>query len=849
MFENSNKKYIVEIAHETMKSHRLRNTMASIAIALTTILISLVCGAGISTINAIITEYYMNPGPGTRSAAIYGTLDTLEKVRKQPQVEFADIARNCTKGVLRNKEFSGNEVNLLAVNKEYYGHHYVDLISGEYPVKAQEILMSDTLAEKISMEMKPGQKFTLNLSVVKGDKLEVTPIEVTISGFYNNPLRDLLEYEELYTTEDFPDMYNTELGDLQSEIYTKFYSGQTGDQLVEQLSCLNEAVGGTGITYVMDPDYITEAIGFTAVLVLVMICGYFLIFNVFYISVINDIRFIGSLKTIGMTGKQIRSMFHLQVWRLGIGGIGIGIVVGTVMNVLVTYAMESMGFSFSRFYKVGISFVIAAVTAVVFSVVTIWLSSRKAFSLAAKVSPVEAAKYRASGRKKTVFAVISFAIGGILFCVLFTSLVGFDTEWMVNRMNETDIRVYQMHADQPMDVPYEPVADELVQKIKELDFVKESYIYYRAFDPQQKSVDNGWFPGNMGAIKLESRLQEILEQDHQAYAAISDQDYQAYAAEELPDIYSQYTIKDGNFITGIMGIEPKALPMEAENLNIYSGSLDPVKFEAGDYLIYHPYYGKFHDNNYIYKGLNAGEKLTLSFYNYERQEYVTKTFTVMAVVGKKPDNYAGAWDNPQVQITISEKNFHEIYGENYKQMVSDIRLNTSSDNQKEQLETINKLVADNLNPQLIVGSKYNTRFSEQIQKNQMVSIGLFVGIVFGIIGMMNIINTLVTEVLSTKLEYATLQAIGMTKRQMVMNIFINGLKMILMSIVIMVVIGYPVTKIVSSSPFTTGFVPSIYIMSCILVAISGILLSIGVGVVLTRVLNRRAVVERLREAE
>ena len=157
MFENMNKDMPFEIAKETMKVHKLRNIMACLAIALTTILITVICGAGISTVDAILTESDIKPGPGTNVLGIYGDMNTLDKVREQSQVEWADIARPCMQGTPRNKEFAGNEVKFLAVNKEYYGHHYVNLISGNYPENEEEVLISDTLAKKMG-KAAAGQK-------------------------------------------------------------------------------------------------------------------------------------------------------------------------------------------------------------------------------------------------------------------------------------------------------------------------------------------------------------------------------------------------------------------------------------------------------------------------------------------------------------------------------------------------------------------------------------------------------------------------------------------------------------------------------------------------------------------
>ena len=234
MYENSNKEMVREIARGTMKVHRLRNIMACLAIALTAILITVVCGAGVSTVKALMTEAQMNPAPGTNGAGIYGNRGVLEKIEKQPEVEWADIARLCMKGTPKNKEFAGNTVKFLAVSNGYYQHHYVELINGTYPKNEHEILMSDTLAKKIGRDMTPGQKMTLNLIVQEGGERVQKPVEVTISGFYDNPLEAIEDYEELYTVEEFPDIYNPELGD-EGTIYTKL-EGVTAQTPSSQVS-------------------------------------------------------------------------------------------------------------------------------------------------------------------------------------------------------------------------------------------------------------------------------------------------------------------------------------------------------------------------------------------------------------------------------------------------------------------------------------------------------------------------------------------------------------------------------------------------------------------------------------
>ena len=86
--------------------------------------------------------------------------------------------------------------------------------------------------------------------------------------------------------------------------------------------------------------------------------------------------------------------------------------------------------------------------------------------------------------------------------------------------------------------------------------------------------------------------------------------------------------------------------------------------------------------------------------------------------------------------------------------------------QKEQEEQIDQIIAEYFNTQVQLSSKYATRAQDQIQKDQKMLLGLFVSIIFGLIGLVNIVNTLVTDVLARKIEFASLQSIGMIGRQM-----------------------------------------------------------------------------------
>ena len=63
-------------------------------------------------------------------------------------------------------------------------------------------------------------------------------------------------------------------------------------------------------------------------ILVIFIAGYLLIYNVFYISIAQDIRFYGMLKTLGTTARQIRKIVYKKAIKLSLVGIPLGLLLG-----------------------------------------------------------------------------------------------------------------------------------------------------------------------------------------------------------------------------------------------------------------------------------------------------------------------------------------------------------------------------------------------------------------------------------------------------------------------------------------------------------------------------------------
>ena len=118
--------------------------------------------------------------------------------------------------------------------------------------------------------------------------------------------------------------------------------------------------------------------------------AYLIIYNVFQISVTNDIRFYGLLKTIGTTGRQLRRIIRYQALALSLAGIPGGAAAGLAGG---GGSHPGGDRPAERRDQCCVRQPRPLCGSALFALVTVLLSCRKPGRMAAKVSPVEAVRY------------------------------------------------------------------------------------------------------------------------------------------------------------------------------------------------------------------------------------------------------------------------------------------------------------------------------------------------------------------------------------------------------------------------------------------------------------------------
>lgn len=840
MFQNTNKEVLKELAKDNYTSHKSRNRIAILAIALTTLLITAVWTVGISFISTISNYGESAPGPGCEGN-INGTEETRDALRGLPQIQWADMARECSRAGLHNQEFSGMDVRLLAPDEAYYEHNFVKLVEGRFAQNANEIVISDTMAEHLGIEKAVGSQLELLVMTGADEKMAETPITFTITGYYKNPLINISEvYDEIYTVPEFIRQYNPVMEEIPQRIYVKLNNLNPLLLKTDVMDKLQEAcdlAGGTeiGTKNTSSMDDMLVSVGPAILFVLfIILSGYFLIYNVFYISVSSDIRWFGMMKTIGTTARQLKAVLMQQIRRLAVIGILIGIVLGYAVGNLIGPGVMAQTM-YAMFYKAPNVLAIFILGAG-FSWFTVYISALKSLKLACRISPVEAARF-APKKKKNLFTILSFALSGMIFLVSCNAALGFSVDRMVERYNMKDARILHKGSSWALEEPYQPISVELPEKIADLPFVTDVNVVYQArlLPDYEERIEGRLYWPSLAQVSLNGALKKEME-----FFASSEEFMSTYGDTGLRE-----QEKNNRWRLGVQGIPAELIEQELECDGVYQGELDIEKFAAGEGIVWISPDSQEILGRDFEDSVQPGDTATIGFYD-DQGKCTEKEMTVLAV--REENDAFGKSDVRGGNILLSDTLFKELYPD-YDQRISSIQIDTEEEITEEQNQQINSLMAAEYNSQLEMQSRYISRAQMGSQKQTFQLIGFLLAGLLGIIGVSNLVNTITSDVFSRKIELAAMQSIGMTKKQLWVMLLKDTLKFMSVSMVIMFLVGGMMAYLVTQGSLFTGFNGELFLVSAAVLLILVIGICIFMTWLLVKVLNKKSIVERLREIE
>lgn len=773
----ANKRIIRTLTWRTIQEKKWKNLIAVLAIALTSVLFTALFTVGGSMLTTFEESTFRQIGTSAHGGYKYLSMEEYEKIKAAGG--YKDIACDIVAGFGASPELNTiqTEVRYSEDMAAKWGYCYPE--KGKMPREMNECAASSKVLEALGVPLKVGEKVPISIRIADKDGVEKTvDEEFVLSGFwYSN---EASHAEEFWISQEWL-MANVSL--LDENYYKRmeetglFHANGTVSAAImfdsaydieKQMEELTSRAGFSQdeVRISVNWGYATHSIDATTVMLgvfflgIIILSGYLIIYNIFYINVTADIRYYGLLKTIGTTGRQLRRMVRGQAFLLSAVGIPLGLLTGWLLGKgalpAIYAALETGGVE-----RVSVNPLIFAGSAV-FSLLVVYLSCIRPCRLATKVSPIEAVRYvetmqykkkekksaRVSmaslamanmgrNRRKAVLVIASLSLSLILLNGTYALVKGFSFDKYVANYLLTDMQVSH-YSTVNLSAPerdFQAITPDVLSDLKEIPGVE-----------QVRTLKIG----NVTA-GLSERLVENYVSFYESEEMADHRPYMEQMKEEVK--------KSGEIESNTYWVEDGLLPY----IEILEGSFDKEKFAQGGYAVLI----KSYFTGWATGGV--GEKITLK--GVQTKEGVQKELEVMAVAtlpysAGTRSNWLGAGT-----VLLCEKDFEEL---------CDVKgglhafLDVEPGADEQVAEAIGGWIEAG-HTDLALTSKESLRQEFSKETGMFSVIGGLLGVILALIGILNLINATITGILARRQEFAMMQAVGMTGKQLEQMLTMEGI--------------------------------------------------------------------------
>ena len=768
---------IRRLSLKTWLAARKRNAIAVAAIALTALLFTSLFTIVLS-INATNQNYqFRSVGTYCHGSFKDVSEDQIAALSAHPKVKAT--GRRTVIGLCADGAFEKDSGEISFMDDNTARWSYAWPTTGRMPRQGKEIAMDTGALALLGITPELGAQVRLTYTLADkeqmGDRLTDTftlvgwwDYDELMAVHYLNISQEYAQQIEEKAIADGMKPFRTDLNimlgsslNIESTL-TKIgqdYGYSVGDQAGQLRIGVNWGYTNTQLADTMD---VGGLLAVAAVLILVAFTGYLVIYNIFQISVAGDIRYYGLLKTIGVTPKQLRRIIRQQALLLCILGIPLGLLLGYGVGAAAVPVTLSASNYESRYTTISVSpwiFLFAGV----FALLTVLLSCARPGRIAGNVSPVEAVRYTEStgdrkkrhstsrvsplsmawvnlgrSKKKTALVVVSLSLTVVLLNALATFVGGFDMDKYLTRQSCADFLV-----STPDYFRY-----------RGSTLTKEDIAPIQA--NTERSAEG--FAYQAGLVQM--YLPEDIWRDEAAYY-LRDQDI-----EEL----FQTAARDGDKIAAysqVEGLDPDLL----SKLTLVEGDLSPM-LEPDNHAI--AVAVNLDDNGNLpdpERYPAVGDQVKVTYDPVRARSDVT--YTVCALVDI-PYSMSSRFYTMGYQVVLSaETLFRDAGAEQVSPML--YLFDTPDEEAEAQAEAyLSRLCAEAGSP-LMYESKATHRTHFRQFRSTFVILGGLLCAIIGIVGVLNFFNAMMTSIFSRQREFAVLQAVGMTGRQLKAMLIWEGL--------------------------------------------------------------------------
>lgn len=755
---------VFHLAWQRLRYNKSRTLLTGIAILLTTMLLTAIGTVGVASFDMNRQIYSLSDYHASFNGLTPKQVQTLSSHIRiealQTSETFADIKNGKMNGVLTYTDVLRDDRAKAADGSI----HALTLEEGHYPEAENEICSSPVFFRRVGAEPVVGGKVTLSFRV--NGKGEIQTKEFIISGLMPDVEIDegiddsrlmwaahvskalLQAYEDAGLYEAEPDATLRVYGEEEltfDEMEDRILSVAADIGLEETHVNLNKEYLST----VTDPG--TEIIAIIAVICLIVILfSALVIYSIYYVGVITDVQEIGKLKALGASRRQIAKMFYWQGTIVSAFAIPAGLLIGFLLPYLlfplVLWAYQS-GSAISSYSRDAVEAVTGQIhmfslpvlfTAAAASLATVTVSLQKPIRMAKKVSPVEAIRYQENttdqksrkghhtvkvstltfanlmrNKRRTIVTILTMGLSCVLFICVSAVLSSVSAEDIARRnIPKGDFRISLEYAHY-FDKEYpENNLDSLVQKNYFSDAFLSQLLAIEGVEKVERAP---------GIILSSTDMESVMYEDYDGRLPLS-----YFTREDVAEL-SAY---------------------------LEQGSIDYDRMTANNEIVC------THVYSFEQYGLSIGDTFSLTLHDGNREIPFTTTLTALT----QPDSNFSF-------LIMTEDTWNSLGL--ICNPTTDIYLYADDEHYDSVKESLLELVAVNeyftlyaMDVELKIG-----RSGVDLTRNPIY---LLLSLI-AVIGFINLINTMITSIVTRKKELGILQALGLSDSQLVRMLSGEGL--------------------------------------------------------------------------
>lgn len=845
MLFNNNLKICRMLVRRDFRFHRIKNLVLILAVALVAGLYTFVFLLGNAVKNSYLLSYQYSYG--SVSHILYSGLTEHQADALAQNVNVKSSVRLSTVGRLSDPVMGQRSVKLAVTDRAYAESVLSVPTTGRLPEQPGEIALDEYTMGSLGILHEIGTPVEIQWTDPDG---EIYTDSFTLCGWWSSPA-NFSEACAWITEETASELVPGYDGENAENVTLGVTLYQPRDLETQAAQILKDQ-GVPDTAYTTNLAYldsqIEQASGqarpFYTPAVLVLVCGFLMIYAIVHVSAEQEREFFAGLKAQGMTPRQIRRYLMEKGCAAVVFGMIPGFFAGFGLNLLLTgrvivgmeenpaiYFLDWPPFTAAAvctFATVLLAYLLPAFrlwrktpAEVMRENVTGQKHKRKAADGRTTVFGL-ACRTLGTGKGRTVLSVITMLLSVLLISSVWIQYISLKEELYLSALSPWDYSIVDGSA----------------------------YTSWQQYNQNNKSITEETLDGlrrrpevqSVGALKSREVTLTASEELRQRIVDYYDQPYDE--TQSLRDTQAQYPewlkgldrlAETGKYTAIVIGLDGEYLNYVLENCPFTSGGFDEEKFASGDYVIAG---GAYHE------GVSCPAE-------GETVELEGSRFQVLGSV-MHDDTYLSGSDSKEADFSLVYilplKAFDLLFpGQGFRQIAVNI-----DHQQQNSFESYLDEYEQGIN--CGVGITRRSEYQENFESARlnMVLVQLIVGMVLLVIALLNFLNLLVAKVFSRRKEFAVYQSLGMTEKQLRHLVTTEGiLYAVLMSAVII-----PAT-VLFARLILPGFVAeqswvSVYTFSLapLWIVLPVILtFSIGTPLVCLNIVTRGSIQERMRRPE